>query len=366
MHFDKRLARACAIPAVISIAALAFGAVVGVATSPATNDIHVAYAQEATPLERFLRIDREVPPPPVEAPPVSAQAASAAPVKPLHPEAAPEQAGAPAEPTEAPPSPTPAPPPSLFERNTLVAFYGTPLASGLGVLGLFPPEELAERLKAQAAVYNDLNGDKGVVPALDLIYAVVQDQPTANGLFLAYLPDDRVNEYIALAERHDLQIILDLQIGRSRVVDEVRKIERFLTHPRVHVAIDPEYAVGPNGFPIATPGVISGHDINEAQGYLNELVAQHNLPPKMLVIHQFMDHTIIEGEATQQLPHVDLVLNMDAFGAKPEKEKKYRHFASRPYAEKRSFNVFLKQDEPISSEQEVLQLEPMPDMVIYQ
>lgn len=371
MYLDKRLARACAIPAVISISALAFGAIVGLATNPATTDVTVAYAEEGTAIERFLRIDREVPATPASEPAASVDEAVVSPIKPLNPAAAEsaaatEQAQLP-PPTEVPPPPTPAPPPpSLFEGNTLVAFYGTPLAPGLGVLGLFPPEETVNRLKGQAAVYNDLNGDKGVVPALDLIYAVVQDTPTSNGLYLSYLSDDRVNEYIALAEQHDLQVILDLQIGRSTVANEVQKIERFLLHPRVHVAVDPEYAVGPNGYPIATPGVISGHDINAAQLYLNELVERNNLPPKMLVIHQFMDHTIIEGEATVEFPKIDLVLNMDAFGAKPEKEKKYRHFASRPYAEKRSFNIFLKQDQPISNEQEVLQLEPMPDMVIYQ
>jgi hypothetical protein len=278
---------------------------------------------------------------------------------------APEAEGAPVDvPTAVPP--TPAPSPSLFERNQLIVYYGTPLAPGLGVLGTMPPDEVAQRLKDHARLYDDLNGDRSAVATLDLIYGVVQSEPTSNGLYLSYLADDRVEEYIRLAEEHDLQVILDLQIGRSTVAAEIEKIERFLLHPRVHVAIDPEYAVGPNGYPIHTPGVISGHDINGAQLYLQELTEKHNLPPKMLVVHQFMDGTIIEGEVTANLPNVDVVLNMDAFGDYPEKVKKYRHYMARPYAERRSFNIFLKQDRPVGTEEDVLALDPMPDMVMYQ
>jgi hypothetical protein len=307
-------------------------------------------------------------------------AESAPPVEPSEPSppasrdgetaAAPPAADVPAPSNE--PEPAEPPPvvevvrPSLFERNQIIAYYGTPLAPGLGVLGLYSPEEGALRLRDHAAIYDSLNGDRGTVAALDLIYAMAQAEPTKNGLYLSYMKDDVVNHYIALADQHDLQLILDLHIGRGNVAEEVRKVERFLLHPRVHVAIDPEYAVGPEGLPIQTPGRISGHDINQAQEYLGALVTQHNLPPKMFLIHQFMDHTIVEGEATVSVPNVDLVLNMDAFGAHGDKVKKYRHFASRPYAERLSFNVFLKQDEPVSTEQDVLQLDPAPDMVIYQ
>jgi hypothetical protein len=290
----------------------------------------------------------------------------------VSPEPAPaEQAAPQAEPEQeappAPPAPEPTPKPgSLFDHSQLIVYYGTPLAPGLGELGMYPPQEMAERLKSHTRLYDDLNGDRKAIATMDLIYGVVQAEPTKNGLYMSYLSDDRVNEYIRLAEEHDMQLILDLQIGRSTVAAEVEKIERFLLHPRVHVAIDPEYAVGPNGYPIHTPGVISGHDINGAQLYLQELTERHNLPPKMLVVHQFMDGTIIEGEVTANLPDVELVLNMDAFGDYPEKVKKYKHYMTRPYAERRSFNIFLKQDRPVGTEQDVLALDPMPDMVMYQ
>jgi hypothetical protein len=267
----------------------------------------------------------------------------------------------------APPEPTPDPrPESVLAKNQLVVFYGTPLASGLGILGMYSPDEAAQRVVDQAAAYDALNGDRGAKPTLDLIYALAMDEPTPNGLYIRYLNDETVRRYIEVAERYDLQLMLDLQIGRGHIPEEVRKIERFLLHPRVHVAIDPEYAVGPEGAPIVTPGQMSGHEINEVQRYLAELGARHNLPPKVLVVHQFMEETVVEVEATEHVDGVELVLNMDAFGALHEKERKYRYFASLPHAKRKSYNIFLKQDERTLTEAEVLELSPQPDAVFYQ
>src|SRR5262249_24728669 len=145
----------------------------------------------------------------------------------------------------------------------------------------------------------------------------------------------------------DLQIILDLQIGRGNMLDEVRKIERFLVNPRVHVAIDPEYAVGPSGVPLWTPGRINGNEINDVQDYLAWLIAQYQLPPKMLVIHQYLEDTVVDGHVARQVPNVDLVLNMDGIGAPDDKAQKYQMFASRPYAVRKSYNVFILYDHPV-------------------
>jgi hypothetical protein len=260
----------------------------------------------------------------------------------------------------------PGPAASPLRDNQMVVFYGTPLAAGLGILGMFSAEEAADRVHQQAALYDEMNGERGVLPAFDLIYAIAADEPTSNGLYLRYLDPNVVDRYVRVAEERGIHLILDLQIGRGNVTEEVRKIEQWLVHPNVHVAIDPEYAVGPHGAPILTPGQISGHDINEVQDYVSSLVDAHDLPPKMVIIHQFMAATIVEGEATRHDDNVDLVLNMDAFGPTDEKRKQYHFFAAMPYAEHKSFNIFLKQDDRVLSEQEVLDLTPSPDVIFYQ
>jgi len=255
---------------------------------------------------------------------------------------------------------------SVLDKNQMVVFYGTPLASGLGILGEMKPDDAARMVKVQAAIYDEINGERGAVGAMDVIYGLAQDEPTSNGLYVRYLSDQHVQRYLRLADKYAFQVILDLQIGRGRIPDEVRKIERYLLNPRVHVAIDPEYAVGPEGQPIQTPGRMSGHELNEVQDYIGGLIETHNLPPKMIIIHQFLDSTVVEGEATRKVENIDLVLNMDAFGATRDKAKKYHKYSSLPYAQRDSYNIFLKQDERVLSEEEVLDLAPMPDIVFYQ
>jgi hypothetical protein len=267
---------------------------------------------------------------------------------------------------DAPPTAPVEEPPALLEANQLIVFYGSPLSDGLGILGKFTPEDAADRARRMAFKYDQKNGDRGAIGAMDLIYGMAMDHPTDNGLYVRYLEDHTVERYLRAAEAQGVELILDLQIGRGDILEEVRKIERFLLHPRVHVAIDPEYAVGPYGQPILTPGVITGDQINAVQDYVAALVRDHGLPQKMVVIHQFMDETVVGGESTQHPPEVELVLNMDAFGAFIDKVDKYREYADLPYAERDSYNIFLKQDDRVLSEEEVLDLLPEPDAVFYQ
>jgi hypothetical protein len=314
---------------------------------------------QATPSETApannVPADTPAPPAPDVAPPAPA---TAPPAVPSEPPSAPTEPPAPSEPV--------APPPTALEDNQIIVYYGTPLAGQLGILGTLPPEEAARQVAEHARTYDSLNGDLGAVGALDVIYSLAQGEPTNNGMYIRHLEDEHVARYLQIAEEHDLQLFLDLQIGRARILDEVRNIERFLRNPRVHVAIDPEYAVGPDGVPIATPGRISGDEINEVQTYLREFVAQHNLPGKILVVHQYMDDTIVDPDRVQAMQAVDFVLNMDAFGEVKEKIKKYSHFSAQPHSKHDAFNVFFVHDQYVLSEEEITRLSPMPRIVFYQ
>ncbi|TAK63414.1 MAG: hypothetical protein EPO22_06630 [Dehalococcoidia bacterium] len=270
-------------------------------------------------------------------------------------------------PTQPPaPAATPAPPPSVLAGNQLVVFYGSPVSDQLGILGAFTPEDAAARVRDQAAIYDGINGDRGAVPALDLIYEMVQSEPTENGLYLRYLDPAVVQSYLAVAHSAGVQLILDLQIGRGDPLAEVRGLEPFLRDPIVHVAIDPEYAVGPEGVPIETPGTITGQQINDVQDYLAGIVAQGNLPPKMLIIHQYLDGTVVDGDAVRDTQGVSLVLNMDAFGDLARKVEKYRMFSTRSYARHKAFNIFLKHDDAVMSEADIEAIDPQPDVIFYQ
>ncbi len=258
-------------------------------------------------------------------------------------------------------------PPSVLSNNELVVFYGSPRSTQMGVLGTMPPDQMSQALDSETRLVDQLNGDsRGAVGAMDIITGMVSSDPGPDGIYVRYLDDATIRAYIAQAAQANQQVILDMQLGRGNVLDEVKKLEPYLLDPRVHVAIDPEYAVGPNGVPIQDAGHISGDDINQAQDYLDGLVKEHHLPPKILVVHQYLPDTIVDGDAVKTLPGVDVIFNFDGIGAVPDKVAHYQSFAQEPYAHKHGYTVFLRHDPVLSSEQDLLAMSPQPDLLMYQ
>jgi hypothetical protein len=204
LHF-KRLLRGYAIPCFISASVIASAGVASLATM---NDDRgtpvVSAAEEHSEQEQrwaaLPAIERRSPSPtatPVVPPAPAGESGEPPPVtspEPAPPSDAPETD----EPEGDEPAPESTRQPSMFDENQLVVYYGTPLAPGLGVLGMHPPQEMAQRLKEHTRLYDDLNGDRKAVGTMDLIYGVVQAEPTANNLYLSYLSDEKVNEYIRL------------------------------------------------------------------------------------------------------------------------------------------------------------------------
>lgn len=276
-----------------------------------------------------------------------------------------------AAPTETPVPATNAPSPtattgprSVLRDSMVVSIWGNP--DGLGILGELTPEAAMESLRNLGRRYQALLATRTVVPAFFLVYATAQREPTENGLYLRYLPDQAVWPYLTLAHQNDGLLFLDLQLGLSDVRSQLERLRPYLLDPAIHVALDPEYAVRPGQRPGDAAGSLDGSDLNAAQEYLQRLVEENGLPDKIVVVHQFQDGVITNGDRVSPFPNVHLVVNMDAFGDIRQKVEKYEQFARRPYAEYASFNLFLKLDQALLSEEEVVRLSPQPAMVIYQ
>jgi hypothetical protein len=84
------------------------------------------------------------------------------------------------------------------------------------------------------------------------------------------------------------------------------------------------------------------------------------------VVHQYMEDTVQRGDKIRSTARVDLVFNMDAFGALDEKARKYSMFSNRGYAGRHGFNAFLHQDDRVMSADAVLRLSPRLDVIFYQ
>lgn len=256
--------------------------------------------------------------------------------------------------------------PSPLEGHQVIAYYGNPYTPQMGIVGAYPPEQLADLLADHAEHYDRLNGSLDVLPAFHLVYAVAQGHPTDNGRYLQYMAEEDVEKYVALAERRGFLLILDLQVGRGDVVEELARIAPYLSLPFVHVALDPEFAMSGDQVPGVHIGGLDAEEINRAQLFLQRLVLEHGLPPKMLIVHQFLDSMITQGEAIERYPGVELVIDMDGFGPAEVKGVKYAEFASRSYAQRAGIKLFFEHDPDLMTEAEVVSLQPRPTLVVYQ
>lgn len=260
----------------------------------------------------------------------------------------------------------PAGPGSLFQSCQVVSFYGYPGEPRMGVLGSGEPEQVVPKLLEQAAAYDAVNGPRRVAPALHLIYAVAQASPTDDGSYLARMPDETLRRYLTVAEQHDLLVFLDIQLGHSTVDAELPRILEYLQQPHVHLALDPEFATGPDHAPGTVIGGIDASEINRAQETLQRLVEEHRLPDKILIVHQFVPSMIRNKGEIQDFPNVDLVIDQDGFGLSGQKVANYDQFVRADGAEHGGFKLFYEQDLDLMTPEQVVSLTPQPDVVIYQ
>jgi hypothetical protein len=93
-------------------------------------------------------------------------------------------------------------------------------------------------LKEQTAAYSAADPDRPAVPTIELIASTAQRDPGADGTFICRLPEEEIEEYATLAEENGALLLLDVQLGRSTVADEIEALRPFLERPYVHLAID--------------------------------------------------------------------------------------------------------------------------------
>lgn len=263
--------------------------------------------------------------------------------------------------------PTPDLPPSIFERAQVVSLYGYPGVPVMGALGAHSPDRAAEEVAGWAAQYDRLNGERDVIPAFHLITAVAQHNPQPDGSYLGRLDEAGVSAYVEAARRHGLLLFLDVQVGWSDPLAEVRLLAPFLAEPFVHLALDPEFATASLG---VAPGVLIGSleaaQVNAVQAYLASLVRAGGLPPKILVLHQFLDSMLRDPGAYSDVPEVELTIDMDGFGFDQDKLTKYDIYARRPSSEHAAIKLFFDWDAPLLTPARLQQLQYPPDLVIYQ
>ncbi len=253
---------------------------------------------------------------------------------------------------------------SVLANNLLVTWYGNPRTGLMGVLGQFEGADLAARLRRQADAYAE-HTEKSILPAYQLIAVVALDSPGADGLYRRRETEDVIDQMLAEARANGFRLILDVQVGHSTVQEELEHLRPWLEQPDVYLALDPEFDMWAGQLPGEQIGHMVASEVNYAIGFLDNIVSTHGLPPKVLIVHQFTMNMLPDKENIGNSPVVDLVLDMDGFGAQWLKLDTWAMVMQQPL-EFAGIKLFYDQDPGMFTPQEVMQLNPVPSVVIYQ
>lgn len=253
----------------------------------------------------------------------------------------------------------------LLPEHRILTYYGYPGNDQLGILGEHDMDEALELMREQAAAYEEADPSRPVLLAFEVIASVAQGKPQADGSYLLDAPTDMLDEYADFAEENDILLILDVQIGRRTVMEEIEGLRPWLEKPFVHLALDPEFAMREGEIPGKHIGQIDASDIADAQNWLVELTEKADIPPKVLIVHQF-HYTMIENkEQAAPVEGVQLVIDADGWGTPEEKRATYDYVNRQLPIEYAGVKLFYSQDVPLMTPEEILALNPIPDLIIY-
>lgn len=263
----------------------------------------------------------------------------------------------------------PAPlPGALLPEHFIVAYYGNPRSTRMGILGQIPPEEMLPRLERTAAEWAKAAPGRKVLPALHLIATVAQGKPGPGKKYRLRMGDSLINTVAGWAEERGWIMFVDVQTGHSTVREELEPLLPFLRRPYVHLALDPEFAMKQGGIPGRRIGTLDAEDVNYAIEVLGRLVDDHKLPPKILIVHRFTRRMLTNTHQIRLDPRVQVVIQMDGFGSPALKQDAYRFWIVPEPVQFTGFKLFYKNDKPLMTPEQVLggALYPVPVYVQYQ
>jgi len=257
-------------------------------------------------------------------------------------------------------------PGSLFPGCRVVAYYGNPMSKRMGILGEIKPDSMLARLAKQAAAYAAVDSGRPVLPALELIATVAQAGPGKSGLYRSRMPDTLIARVMGWAEAHNYLVILDIQTGRSTMLAELPPLMKYLAKPYVHLALDPEFSIGTKHVPGKIIGRIDATDVNAVSAVLANLVDSLKLPPKMLIVHRFTTPMLSNHHKIKLDPRVQIVIDMDGFGAPHLKYGSYKAYVHDRPVQYAGFKLFYKNDKPMLTPAQVMEMDPVPLFIMYQ
>jgi hypothetical protein len=262
-------------------------------------------------------------------------------------------------------------PGAILPSHRIVAYYGNPLSKRMGVLGEYEPQEMFGRFDRQLDEWRKADPTTPVQPALHLIAVVAQGEAGPSGKYRTIMRDVLIETVYGWAKSKNAIMFIDIQIGQSDIRELLPRFDGFLSRPDVHLAIDPEFAMKTSGrVPGTKIGTLDAADVNYAAEHLAELVRKNGLPPKVFIVHRFTRNMVTRVREIKPRPEVQVVMNMDGWGAPWLKRDSYKDYIVREPVQYTGFKLFYHNDtkkgDPLLTPAEVLRLRPMPLYIQYQ
>lgn len=249
----------------------------------------------------------------------------------------------------------------------LVAAYGHPGEPVLGVLGEHDLEGAIVDVQRRAAEYQELTG-LTVVPTFEIITTIASAGPGDDGDYSSETDIETLRPWIERAGEEGIYVVLDLQPGHTSFLDQAKRYAELLEHPHVGLALDPEWRLKPGQRHMVQIGSVHVDEVNATIDWLAELTAEHALPQKVVVVHQFSWHMIEERHRLDtSRDEIAVLIHVDGHGTPPLKMETWGALLDElPEGAALGWKNFIDEDTPTFTPAETLAIEPLPVFVSYQ
>ena len=262
---------------------------------------------------------------------------------------------------------------ALLPKNRIVAYYGNPHSKKMGVIGEYPEQQMLGMLDRTVAAWKAADPKTPVIPAIHLVSVVAQGSAGADKMWRRRETSQMIEKTYAWAKAKKGLLFLDIQASHSTVQQELPPLLKYLERPDVHLGLDPEFYMhhDKEGVrPGAKIGTLMASDVNHAIRVLDKLVAEKNLPPKILVIHRFTKRMVPDAENIKPTSRVQVVMHMDGWGPPWLKFDSYRDYVVNHPVQFTGFKIFYHNDtkkgDAVLTPAELVQLRPRLSYIQYQ
>lgn len=248
----------------------------------------------------------------------------------------------------------------------LVAPYGRPGTAVLGVLGE-QGVRATMRLAAEYAAQYDGLDPLPALPAVELITTLATAAPGPDGDYSQPLDRAVLRTWVDAAADAGVEVVLDLQPGRTDFPTQARQLEEFLAEPHVGLALDPEWRLGPDELHLRQVGSVSAAEVNATGDWFARLAEREGLPQQLFLVHQFRLDMVTERGTLRRWPQLREVIQMDGQGSQAEKDATWERLTDEPPAGWAfGWKQFHDEDTTLRSPADTVALRPRPVLVTFQ